>query len=262
MEMVLDSDWLPDNANPTHYWAYYQDVQDTAGVNPALVCGDCINWIEWMKVYIRESDGTQTQLTYADGTDADENILWCVGETSEFQNENKERHQTVTFRFICLGERGKDSETAEVYAPGASEEAVKIMRVNNFTVGAKQCTNIYGFKDELVIETMPQFTPNTYQGLALKQDHMWRILTITVDSETDIFDPYIDITTANTVFPAGNFYAEFTLADGLGTVERWAYDPAYSYILNRRDGRVDADVARDTIEYQIITRCTKTITHP
>jgi len=259
MEMVLDTDWLPNKNNATSYWAYTQQVQTGVAASRAIKCDDDNDSIEWLKVYIRESDGTQTCLTYAD---EDEDVVWCIGETANINNEIGTRHQTTTFKFICLQERGKD-QTAEVYDPGANEEAVKIMRIDNFTRG-NIATNILRYEDDFVMNMTPQFIPNTFQGLDLKQDQHWRILTIVVDSETDIFDAYIDITTANTVIPA-DFHVDFTLADGAATSEVWTYsggDPVVAYIINREQGRIDDDVDRDTIEYRILVACDKAITHP
>lgn len=259
MEMVLDTDYLPDDDNPTDYWAYTQQVQAGVAGSRAIVCDDENDWIEWLKVYVRESDGTQTCLTYAE---EDENVVWCIGETASINNEIGTRHQTTTFKFICLQEREKD-QTAVTRTPMADETAVKIMRIDNFTRG-NIATNILRFEDDFVMNMTPQFIPNTFQGLDLKQDQQWRILTIVVDSETDIFDAYIDITTANTIIPL-NFSVEFTLADGAATTEVWTYSggtPQVSYIINREPGRIDDDVERDTIEYRILTTCDKAITHP
>jgi len=262
LELTLDTDYLKDDTNPHSYWAYDLDVQDAVGVQPAIVCDDDFNSIEWFRVYIREGDGTQTRLTYTADRAADDDTLWCVGETSNFNNETGTRHQTKTFKFICLKEREK-AYTAEVHNPGnagyANEGPVKTMRIDNFAILADGvCTNVLSYEDDFVTQMTPQFIPNTFQGLDMKQDQHWRILTIVVDSESDIFDAYIDIITANTNI-AANFYMESTLADGLGTQERWTYTSANSYMINRRDGNIDDDVARDTIEYQIITDCDRTV---
>jgi len=189
--------------------------------------------------------------------------VWCIGETSNFNNEIGTRHQTTTFKFICYGER-TTANSVVVHNPGVLEEPVKYMRIDNFTIpAATALTHILRFEDEYVMNMIPQFMPNTFQGLDLKQDQKWRRLTVVVDSEGGAMDPYIDITTANTAIPI-NFYVEFTLADGAGTTERWTYNPtlANAYIINRLDGKIDDDVARDTIEYQIITPCNRSITHP
>ena len=259
LEMVLDTNYLEDNTAPLEYWAYYLDVQGAG--ETAIACDGENDWIEWFKVYIREGDGTQTLLEFAD---EDESVLWCVGEVTNINNENDTRHQTTTWKFICLQEVAK-SYTAVVHNPVAAEEPIKIMRIDNFTiVGEGSCTNVLRFEDEFIMEITPQFLPNTFQGVDVKQDQKWRKLTIVVDSVSDIFDPYVDITTANTIIPA-NFYVEFTLADGAATTERWTYSggaPQTSYILNRLEGVVDGDSERDTVEYQIITTCDRAITQP
>jgi len=101
----------------------------------------------------------------------------------------------------------------------------------------------------------PQFIPNTFQGQDLKQDQHYRVLTVVVDSENAIFDPYISVTAANTMIPAGNIVVVFTLADGAGTVRTWTYTSAVKYVLNRREGETHHDVLRDTTEYQVIINC-------
>jgi len=104
MEMVLDTDYINNTASMTTYWAYGQQVQTAVGASRAIVCNNDNYYIEWFKIYIRESDGSQTELVYA-AEDAE--LVWCIGETSDFNNELRERHQTTTFKFICFGERGK-----------------------------------------------------------------------------------------------------------------------------------------------------------
>jgi len=96
--LVLDTDWLTDTTDHSKRWAYEQHV-NAANTLPAIdEDGDNIA-IEYFVVSIREHDGTATTRTYAS---EDAGVLWCVGETSEFSNEDGVPHQTVTFRFICL----------------------------------------------------------------------------------------------------------------------------------------------------------------
>jgi hypothetical protein len=264
MEMVLDTNYLEDSGFPLQYWQRYLQVQVGDAASRPIKCGVATenDFIEWLKVYVRESDGSQTRITYAPGGAPAANLVWCVGETSSFNNETGTRHQTFTFKFICLGERTTANST-EVHAPGANELPVKYMRIDQFVIpGATAMTHVLRFEDDYVMNMTPQFMPNTFQGLDLKQDQKWRRLTVVLDSEGGAMDPYVDITTANTPIPI-DFYVDFTLADGLGTVERWTYNPTESnaYIINRLEGKIDDDVARDTIEYQIITPCYKTIEH-
>lgn len=143
-----------------------------------------------------------------------------------------------------------------------AEAPVKIQSIARFTTSVGDCTLVFRFKEEFVMEIEPQFIPNTFQGLSVKQDHKWRLLTIVVDSETNIFDGAIEVTAENDPFLAGNFWVEFVLADEPATVERWAYQPTLSYIIDRNEGRIHADIERDTLEYVILTYGTKTITHP
>ena len=72
LEMVLDTNYLETNASPLQYWAYYLDVQAGGGTETAIACDGENDWIEWFKVYIREGDGTQTLLEFAD---EDESVL-------------------------------------------------------------------------------------------------------------------------------------------------------------------------------------------
>ena len=102
MEMVLDTNWLPSDAAPKAYWEYTQPVDVIAG-NPAIVDAGANTAIRWFKVFVRQSPGIlTTTLTYADTHD---NVVWCVGKTTNISNEKGTRHQTTTFRFICLQER-------------------------------------------------------------------------------------------------------------------------------------------------------------
>lgn len=108
MELVLDTNWLPDDTAPTAYWEYTQNV-DAGNTTPAIVDAGANPSIEYFVVTIREHDGTVTTMTYADGTAIvpKPNQVWCVGKTTEISNEKDRRHQTTTFRLICLTERVK-----------------------------------------------------------------------------------------------------------------------------------------------------------
>jgi len=255
MEMVLDTDYINNTGTMTNYWAYHQQVQAAVGASRAIICNGDNYYIEWFRVIIRESDGTQTRLTYAA---EDSELVWCIGETSNFNNEPGERHQTTTFKFICFGERVKDYKHAAPWwtRSGTTEANVKYMRVDSVTVNALTATNILRFSDDFVMNMTPQFIPNTFQGQDLKQDQHYRILTIVVDSENAIFDPYISVTAANTLIPiVNNIIVVFTLADGAGTVRTWTYTSDMKYVINRREGEIHHDILRDTIEYQVIINC-------
>lgn len=93
LELVLDSD--------CNYAFYTQKVQAGApGVGTRAIKQAAANdWIQYFVVYIRESDGTTTTLTWANG---DAEVLWCVGETHDYSNERGMRHLTTTYRFVCF----------------------------------------------------------------------------------------------------------------------------------------------------------------
>jgi len=264
LEMVLDTDWLYDyDAVPPEYWAYYQDVEIGGAVEPAIICDDENSNIDWFKVFIREANGTQTVLTYADATTDN---MWCIGETADFNNEPGSRHQTTTFKFLCFEDRSRvHDDTPTTYDKNADERPMSVLRVDTLHIPTEtDAVNILSFRDDYTMQMTPRFIPNTFEGLDLKQDQQWRVLTILLDSEADIFDTFIGVQAAGTIIDA-NFYVDLTLADAAGTTERWTYSggtPQVSYILNRREGTVHADVPRDTIEYQILTTCDKTRTRP
>lgn len=258
IEIVLDTDWLKNTAAPTQFWAYFESVH--AGPHYTVECDTDNSSIDWFRAIIREGDGTQTLLTY---TNAATDHMWCVSEVSDFSNEPGERHQTTTWRFILFEDRAKVHSPALTYTynPAATEAPVRFMRIDNVTIGANVCTNVIRFKDEFMMQMTPQFIPNTFEGLDIKQDQKWRLLTIVVDSETDIFDPYFSVQAANVLIPA-TLSATFTLADAAGGTRTWSYPggtPATTYIINRREGNINDDLPRDTIEYQIITTCTRTV---
>ena len=98
LEMQLDTDWLTDTTDPATRWAYTQHV-DLGNSLPAIDEDGANTAIEYFVVAVREHDGTAETLTYANEV---ANVLWCVGEVSEFNNEDNTAHQPVTFRFICL----------------------------------------------------------------------------------------------------------------------------------------------------------------
>ena len=146
-------------------------------------------------------------------------------------------------------------------------EAIKILYIEDINTVAGICTNVLSFTEEHIMEITPQFVPNYFPGVDVKQDHKWWILTFVIDSETDIFDGAFAVTAANT-FLGGIFYVEFILAGATGIPgvtarrERWTYTPARAWVINRNEGKVDMDAERNTTEYQILIYGTRVITWP
>lgn len=94
MDLVLDTH--------NHEAFYAQQVQAGVPASRAIREGQANDFIEYFKVFIRESDGTQTTYVYECAE------VWCVGEAHEFSNERGQRHQgTCTYRFVCLGSRSR-----------------------------------------------------------------------------------------------------------------------------------------------------------
>lgn len=255
LELCLDTNWYIDNANPEEYWAYYQQTETGVAASRAIKENAANSTIQHFVVHVREHDGTYTTLTYAD---SDTNVLWCTGETSEFSNETGERHQKVAFKFICLQNRVDAVGAAP--AVNAGEGSGKVKRINNVREGGVDAVNILRFKEDFVMRMTPQFVPNTYQGVGMKQDEKYRVITVTVDSETEIFDNMISITGAQAIATV-DFLADFQMDDAAGTVETWTYTPvADVYMSNRREGRIEDNATRSTIEYEFLMMGSKGIT--
>ena len=256
MEMTLDTDYIAnvDGGALQNYWAIGQDV--TVGAGGTAIAFPNGNYpIEWFKVYVREHDGTQTKITYAD---EETNMVWCVSTFDEISNEDDVAHQTKTFRFICFRERVK-TYTSDTYTPRQDEYEIKFNKILYATIG-NNTFNILKFTDECLFHLTPQFVPNRYQGIGVGQDPAWRLITFYMDSESDVFDAYIDITTANTVMPVISVYFEQAnpIAPAITSTERWRYE-GDNYMYEREHGTIHIDEPRDVFIYRIIVRASRLI---
>lgn len=139
-------------------------------------------------------------------------------------------------------------------------EAVKFLYIQDVNADGNACTNVLSFTEEHIMQITPQFVPNYYPGVDVKQDHKWWVLTIVVDSETDIFDLLFLVTTGVSAFTT--LFVDFILADGQATLERWTYQAAASFLMNRNQGKTDMGADRNTTEYQILVYGTRRITRP
>ena len=189
------------------------------------------------------------------------NVLWCVGETAEFNNETGERHQPKTFKFICLRERTRENEVAAPTPVGAPQGVAKVKRISTVRTGGVDSKNILSFKDDFIMVHTVQTVPNTFQGVGLKQDEKHHVLTVVVDSETDIFDSMMNIVAAQAA--AGtDFLATFTLDDTAGVVETWTYEHAKTFMMGREEGRINEASGRETIEYVFVSYGSRVVSQP
>lgn len=137
--------------------------------------------------------------------------------------------------------------------------AIKLKNIASITSNTITATNILGFEEDHVMNITPQFVPNTYQGLGVLERAKWRILTITLDSDSDVFDASWAITAANTALGT-SFIVTFNVADAASTVETWTYQYTKSYVQKKEDGKIEDGATRNTTVYTVLMYGTKTIT--
>ena len=138
-----------------------------------------------------------------------------------------------------------------------------VLRIDAVRTPAGTSTNIVSFTDEFVMQNDPRFVPNTYEGVGMKFDHEWHQLTIVFDSDTDIFDNYIDDDGPNPVVPS--LIVDFTvvvIATEAQVSERWTYDADHIYVRGRGDGGVESGRERQPFTYELIAYDDRTISYP
>jgi len=136
---------------------------------------------------------------------------------------------------------------------------IKIKNIKTVTANTITATNILSFKEDHVMNIVPQFIPNTYQGLGVLERAKWRTITFTLDSDSDVFAASWAITAINTALGT-SFIATFDVADGAGTVETWTYQFAKSFVQRKEAGRIEDGASRNTFVYTIHTYGTKVVT--
>ncbi len=139
-------------------------------------------------------------------------------------------------------------------APGA----IKLKSIASVLTNGINSTNIISFREEHVMNITAQFMPNTYQGLGFLQKAKWRVLTFTMDSDTNAFDADWSITAANTSLGT-SLIVYFVVADAAGTSETWTYQIAKSYVSRREAGRIEDGAPRNTTEWTVLMYGTKVI---
>ena len=138
-----------------------------------------------------------------------------------------------------------------------------IIRIDAVRVPAGSATNILSFSDDFVMQNDPRFVPNVYEGIAIKFDHEWHDITIIFDSDTDIFDTYIDDDGPNPVIPS--LIVDFTvvtIATQAVATERWTYTANQTYIRERNEGEIEEGRERQTFEYRILAWGDRAISYP
>lgn len=174
MEFVLDS---------FNYPAFYtQRVQAADVTARAIRQGVANDAVEYFAVFIRESDGTETRYLYESGQ------VYVVGQTHDYTNERGNRHKPTTINLVCLGSRPDSSATFS----GVPTGDLSHIRTDLVTTPTGTATNILSVREEYVMQNNIRFVPNVYEGVDMKYDHEWREVFLTFDSDTDIFDAYID----------------------------------------------------------------------
>lgn len=256
LTLQLDTNWYEDNTKKYEYWAYNEKTETLVAASRAIKDILANSSIEYFVVHIKKHDGTYVKYTYAD---EDTDVLWCISEVSEISNETGVRKQTTTFKFICLQEKAEGVGAA--VAEDADEGAGKIKRIQSVGTKGDTTENVLSFRDEFVMKMTPQFIPNRFKGVGLKQDEKFRRLTVVLDSETDVFDEMLKIESAQVV-AADEFEVIFVMDDAAGTTETWAYTVANTYMSKREEGKADDTSGRNTTEYHFITYGAKSVAQP
>lgn len=138
-----------------------------------------------------------------------------------------------------------------------------VLTIDAIRVPAGTATNILRVDDDFVMQNDPRFVPNTYEGIAMKFDHEWHDITIIFDSDTDIFNAYINDVGANPVIPS--LIIDFTvviIATQATATERWTYTHDQIYVRDRREGEIEEGRERQPFEYRLIAYGDRTISYP
>jgi hypothetical protein len=138
-----------------------------------------------------------------------------------------------------------------------------VIRVDSVRTPAGTSTNVVSFRDEFIMQNDPRFVPNVYDGVGMKFDHEWHQLTIVFDSDTDIFDNYIDDDGPNPVVPS--LIVDFTvviIATEAQVTERWTYSANDIYVRGRGEGEIEAGRERQPFTYELIAYDDRAISYP
>ena len=128
-----------------------------------------------------------------------------------------------------------------------------LISIDRVTTPSGNCVNIVSIREEFVMQNDPRFVPNTYEGIGMKWDHEWHEIMLTLDSDTDIFDAYIDDDGPNPVIPTFSITMTMVvIATQTQVTETWTYHPNRVYVMDRPEGRIEGGSERQTFEYHLL----------
>ena len=188
IEVEVDSD------NPAFY------AQDVTGSSKYALSDSAVNApIAGFNYYVEESDGTDVTF------DFEASRTYLTRASGRISNEPGTERNTATYRFLCRGNRGRTEESA-IASPGTVDD-VQYTGVSKVTVNSNDCDQVLWYEwsfegaDGGDILT-PRFTPNTYEAVDIVEwpGKLWRI-RIAIDSETSVFNSYINDDGVGTVIP-------------------------------------------------------------
>lgn len=135
-----------------------------------------------------------------------------------------------------------------------------LLHIDRATTPSGFSMNIISLREEHVMQNDPRFVPNTYEGIGMKWDHKWREIILTFDSDTDIFDAYINDDGPNPVIPTFSIRMTMVIiATQTEVTETWTYCPSKIYVVDRPEGRIEEGSERQTFEYHLLAYDTKTV---
>ena len=136
-----------------------------------------------------------------------------------------------------------------------------LLTLDSVTTPAGTTYNIVSIREEFVKQSDPRFVPNTYEGIGMKWDHEWREIVVVLDSDTDVFNPYINDVGRNPAIPT--FRIDMTsvvIATQAQVAERWAYANNQVWVTDRPEGRIEEGSERQTFEYHFLAYGDRTVT--
>ena len=140
-----------------------------------------------------------------------------------------------------------------------AEGRVRLKNIASVEADSKKSENILSFKEDHMMNIIPQFVPNVPQGVDVLQRAKWREITITLDSESDVFDKYWFVAAVNVLIDT-TVVAIFDVADGAGSTETWTYEINEGWVMRKEFGRIEDGARRNTTEYVLLLYGTKLIT--